>query len=161
MTASAILANLPILSRIQLVFMNLSTYIWFYRFFGFNLLSLSQLRRSGRTSLLMIIDQIQAICRFIYIRQSICSHVILFSPNLSARRFISIMFHLADDAFLYRFFADYQFSNRSITSIGHLVIYVGILRKDLLILYLGVLYLFMSRLISHHKSAMIHEHRLF
>ena len=71
------------------------------------------------------------------------------------------MFHLADDAFLYRFFADYQFSNRSMTSIDHLVIYIGILRKYLLILYLGVLYLFLSRLISRHKSAMIHEHRLF
>ena len=68
---------------------------------------------------------------------------------------------LADDAFLYRFFADYQFSNRSMTSIDYLVIYVGILRKDLLILYLGVLYLFLSRLTSHHKSAMIHEHRFF
>ena len=56
--------------------------------------------------------------------------------------FISIMFHLADDAFLYRFFADYQISNRSMTSIDHLVIYIEILRKDLLILNLGVLYLF-------------------
>ena len=71
------------------------------------------------------------------------------------------MFHLADDAFLYRFFADYQFSNRPMTLIDHLVIYIGILRKDLLILYLGVLYLPFSRLISHHKSAIIHEHWLF
>ena len=109
----------------------------------------------------MTIDYIQIVCRFIYIRQSIYLHVILFSSNLSAQRFISIMFHLADDAFLYRFFADYQFSNRSMASIDHLFIYIGILRKDLLILYLGVLYLFLSRLISHHKSAMIYEHRLF
>ena len=81
------------------VFINLSTYRWFYRFFGFSLLSLSQLHRSNRTSLLMIIDQIQTVCRFIYIRQSIYSHVILFSSNLLARCFILIMFHLADDAF--------------------------------------------------------------
>ena len=141
--------------------MNLSTYRWFYKFFSFSLLSLSELHRSDRTSLLMIIDQTQTVCRFIYIRQSICSHVILFSSNLSARHFISIMFHLADNAFLYRFFADYQFSNRSMTTIDHLVIYVGILRKDLLILYLGVLYYFLSRLISHHKSAMVHDHQLF
>ena len=80
-------------------FMNLSTYRWFYRFFGFSLLSLSQLYRSDQTSLLMIIDQIQTVCRFIYIRQSICSHVILFLSNLSTQRFISIMFHLSDDAF--------------------------------------------------------------
>ena len=71
--------DLPILSRIQHVFMNLLTYRWFYRFFGFSLLSLSQLHRSDRTSLLMIIDQIQTIYRFIYIRQLIYSHVILFS----------------------------------------------------------------------------------
>ena len=80
-------------------FMNLLIYRWFYRFFGFSLLSLSQLHRSDRTSLLMIIDQIQTVYRFIYIRQSICSHVILFSSNLLARCFISIMFHLADEAF--------------------------------------------------------------
>ena len=103
MTASAILADLPILSRIQHVFMNLSTCRWFYRFFGFSLSSLSQLYRSDRASLLMIIGQIQNVCRFIYIRQSTCSHAILFSSNLSAQHFISIMFHLADDAFLYHF----------------------------------------------------------
>ena len=105
-------SRLPILSRIQHVFMNLSTYKWFYRFFGFSLLSLSQLHRSDQISLLMIIDQIQTICRFIYIRQSICSQVILFSSNLSARRSISIIFHLVDDVFLYRFFAGYQFCSQ-------------------------------------------------
>ena len=51
MTASTILDDLPILSRIQHVFMTLSTYRWFYRFFGFSLLLLSQLHRSDRTSL--------------------------------------------------------------------------------------------------------------
>ena len=40
-------------------FMNLSTYRQFYRFFGFSLLLLSQLHRSDRNSLLMIIDQTQ------------------------------------------------------------------------------------------------------
>ena len=103
MTASAILADLLILSHRQHVFMNLSTYRCFYRFFGFSLLSLSQLHRSDQTSLSMIIDQIHIVCSFIYIRQSICSHVILFSSNLSARLFISIIFYLADDAFLYCF----------------------------------------------------------
>ena len=121
MTVPAILSNLPVLSRIQHVFMNLSTYRWFYRFFGFSLSTLSQLYRSDRASLLIIIDQIQNICRFIYIRQSICSHVILFSSNLSARHFISIMLHLADDAFLYRFLWIRQISTiQSIASLNRL-----------------------------------------
>ena len=70
MTASAILADLPILSRIQHAFMNLSTYRWFYRFFGFSLLSLSQLHRSNQTSLLMIIDQTQN-CFQIHLYQTV------------------------------------------------------------------------------------------
>ena len=52
-------SRLPMLSHIQHVFMKLSTYIWFYIFFTFNLLSLLQLHRSDRTSLLTIIDQTQ------------------------------------------------------------------------------------------------------
>ena len=44
---------------IQHVFMNLSTYRWFYRLFGLSLLSLSQLHRSDRTSLFIIVDQTQ------------------------------------------------------------------------------------------------------
>ena len=64
-------SRLPMLSHIQYVFMNLLTYRWFYRFFGFSLLSLSQLHRSGQTSLLMIIDQIQIVYGFIYGKQSI------------------------------------------------------------------------------------------
>ena len=55
---------------IQHVFMNLSTYRWFYRFFDFSLLSLSQLHRSDRTSLLMIIDQTQN-CLQIHLYQTV------------------------------------------------------------------------------------------
>ena len=73
-------------------FMNLSIYGWFYRFFGFSLLSLSQLYRSDRTSLLMVTNQIQSVCRSIGIRQSICLHAISF-PNLdsSVQRFILVI----------------------------------------------------------------------
>jgi len=55
--------------------------------------------------------------------------------------FILIMFYLADDVFSYRFFADYQLCNRLITSIDHVAIYIGILRKDLLIFVFGCIVL--------------------
>ena len=65
-------------THIACFLMNLSIYRWFYGFFGFSLLSLSQLYRFGRTSLLMVTDQIQSVCRPIGIRQSICLHAISF-----------------------------------------------------------------------------------
>ena len=63
-------SRLPILSCIQHVFMNMSIYRWFYRFFGSSLLPLSQLHQSDRTSLFMIIDQTQN-CLQIHLYQTV------------------------------------------------------------------------------------------
>ena len=82
-------------------FVNLSIYGWFYRFFGFSLLSLSQLYRSGRTSLLMVTDYIQSIYKFICIRQSICSYVISFLVKLIGSMLYTGYIHLVDDVSLY------------------------------------------------------------
>ena len=84
-------------THIACFFMNLSIYRWFYGFFGFSLLSLSQLYRSGRTSLLMVTDQIQSVCRFVCTRQSICSHVISFFVNLIGSMLYTGYIHLAND----------------------------------------------------------------
>ena len=80
-------SRLPMLSHIQHIFINLLTYRQFYRFFGFSLLSLSQLHRSDRTSLLMIIDQIYIIYGFIYDKQSIVRVLYFFFIKLIGSTF--------------------------------------------------------------------------
>ena len=64
--------------------------------------------RSGRTSLLMVTDQIQSVCRSICIRQSICLHAIYFIV-----RFIGSMIHpgnthLANDLIYIYVYCTYQ-----------------------------------------------------
>ena len=91
-------------THIACFFMNLSIYKWFYGFFDFSLLSLSQLYGSSRTSLLMVTDQIQSICRFVCTRQSIYSHVISFLVKLIGSMLYTGYIHLADDVSLYYIF---------------------------------------------------------
>ena len=80
-------------------FMNLSIYGWFYRFFGFSLLSLSQLYRSGRTSLLMVQIRFRAFVDLFVLDSRFVRMLYPFSSNLSAQHFILIMFYLADNFF--------------------------------------------------------------
>ena len=84
----------------SIFFMNLSIYRWFYRFFGFSLLLLSQRYRSDRSSLLMVTNQIQSVCRFIYTRQLICSHVISFLVKLIGPMLLHWLYPSADNVSL-------------------------------------------------------------
>ena len=53
--------------------------------------------RSGRTSLLMVTDQIQRVCRSVCTKQSISSHVISFLIRFIGSMFYSDNTHLTDD----------------------------------------------------------------
>ena len=53
--------------------------------------------RSGRTSLLIVTDQIQGVCRSIYTRQSICSHVISFLDRFIGSMLYTGNIHVTDD----------------------------------------------------------------
>ena len=97
MHASAILADSPMLSQIWYAFMNLLTYSRFYGFSGSRLSPSLQLHRSGRTSLLMVTDQIQSVCKSICTRQSICSYVISFFVKLIDSMLYTSYIYLADD----------------------------------------------------------------